>query len=50
MKFLVVVQDEGWDVMCSLTIKTQDMNRVAGTRVYICFLPAFTAILFSSRI
>jgi hypothetical protein len=50
MKCLVVVQDEGWAVLCSLTKGTQDMNQIAATRVYISLLPAFTSILFSSRI
>jgi hypothetical protein len=50
MKCLVVVQDEGWAILCSLTNETQDMNQIAGTRVYISLLPAFTSILFSSRI
>jgi hypothetical protein len=47
---LVVVQDEGWAVLCSLTNKTQNMNQITGTRVYISILPAYTSILFSSRI
>jgi len=41
MRGLVVVQDEGWAVLRSLTNKTQDMTQIAGTRVYIYpfFLP-----------
>jgi len=50
MKCLVVGQDEGWAVLCSLTNKTQDMNQIAGTPVYISLLPASTSILLSSRI
>ena len=50
MKCLVVVQDAGWAGLCSLTNETQDMNQIAGTRVYISLLPAFTSILFSSGI
>jgi len=50
MRCLVVVQDEGWAILCSLTNKTQDMNQIAGTRVYISLLPAYTSILFSCRI
>ena len=46
----MVVQDEGWAVLCSLIKKTQDMNQIAGTRVYIYLLPAYTSILFSSQI
>ena len=47
MKCLVVVQDEGWAVLCSLTNETQDMNQIAGIQVYISLLPAFTSILYS---
>jgi hypothetical protein len=50
MRCLVVVQDEGWVVMCSLTNKMQDMNQIAGTLVYISLLPTYTLILFSSGI
>jgi hypothetical protein len=50
MKCLLVVQDEGWASLCSLTSETQNMNQIAGTGVYISLLPAFTFILFSSRI
>jgi len=50
MKGLVVVQDEGWAVLCSLTNKTQNMNQITGTQVYISLLPAYTSILFSSHI
>jgi len=44
----MVVQDEGWAVVCSLTKKVQDMNEIAGTRVYISLLPAYILIIFSS--
>ena len=47
MRWLVVVQDEGWAVLCSLTNKLQDMNQIARTQVYISLLPAYTSILFS---
>ena len=47
---LVVVDDEDWAVLCSLTNNTQDMNQIAGPRVYISILPAFTSIIFASRI
>jgi len=50
MKCLVAVQDEGSAVLCSLTNETQDINQIAGTLVDISLLPAFTSILFSSRI
>ena len=50
MRCLVVVQDEGRAVLCSLTNDTQDMYQIAGTRVYISLLPAYTSILFSSCI
>ena len=51
MRCLVVLQDEGWAVLCSLTNKTHKLNQeIAGTRVYISRLPAYTSILFSSRI
>ena len=50
MKILVVVQDEGRAVLCSFTNKTQDMNQIVGTRVYISLLPTKTSILFSSHI
>ena len=46
----MVVQDEGCAMWCSLTNKTQDMNQIAGTRVYISHLPTYTSILFSFRI
>ena len=50
MKCLVVVQDEGWAILCSLTNETWDMNQIAETQVYTSLLPAYTSILFSSRI
>jgi len=50
MRCLAVVQDEGWAGLCSLTKNTQNMNQIAGTRVYISLLPAYTSILFSSHI
>jgi hypothetical protein len=50
MRCLVVVQDEGWAVLCSLTNKMQNMNHIAGTRVYISLISAYTSITFSSCI
>jgi len=50
MRCLLVVQDEGWAVLCSLTNNMQDMNQSAGTRVYISLPPAYTSILVSSRL
>ena len=51
MRCQVVLQDEGWAVLCSLTNKTHKLNQeIAGTRVYISLLPAYTSFLFSSRI
>jgi hypothetical protein len=51
MRCLVVLQDECWAVLCSLTNKAHILNEeIAGTRVYISLLPAYTSILFSSRI
>jgi len=50
MRCLVVGQDEGWAMMCSVTNKTQDMNQIAETRVYISFLPDFSSILFSAHV
>jgi len=47
---LVVVQDEGWAKLCSLTNNTPDLNQIAGTRVYISLLPAYTFILCTSCI
>ena len=49
MRCLVVVQDEGRAVLCSLTKTMQDIYRIPGTRVYISLLPAYTSILFSFR-
>ena len=49
MRCLVVVEDEGWAVLRSLTKEMHDMNQIAGTRVYISLLPAYTSIIFSSR-
>jgi hypothetical protein len=46
----VVEQDEGWAVLGSLTNKTQDMNRIAGTRVYISLLSPYTSTIFFSHI
>jgi hypothetical protein len=48
MRCLIVVQDEGWAVLRSLTNNTQDMNQIARTRVYISLLPTYTSIIFSS--
>jgi hypothetical protein len=51
MRWHVVLQDAGWAVLCSLTNKTDKLNKeIAGTQVYISLLPAYTAFLFSSRI
>jgi len=50
VRFMVVVPDSGWAVICSLTNKTQDMNQIAETRVYISLLPAYSSNLFWSRI
>jgi hypothetical protein len=47
---MVVLQDEGCAILCSLTNKTQDMNQITGTQGYISFLPAYTSILLSPRI
>jgi len=49
MRWHVVLQDQGWGVLCLLTNKTAKLNQeIAGTRVYISRLPAYTSILFSS--
>jgi len=50
MSCLLVVQDEGCAVLCSVTNKTQDMNQIAGTHVDISLLPIYTSILLSSRV
>jgi hypothetical protein len=50
MQCLVGVQDEGWAVLCPLTNKTQNMNQIAESRVYISILHAHTSLFFSSRI
>jgi hypothetical protein len=50
MQCLGFVQEQGWAILCSLTNKTQDMNQTAGTEVFISLLPAFTSILFCSRV
>jgi hypothetical protein len=51
MRWHVVLQDKGWAVLCSLTNNTHKLNQeIAGTRVYISVLPAYTSFLFSSRI
>jgi len=51
MRCLVVLKDEGWAVLCSLTNKPHKLNQeIAGTRVYISLLPAYTSFLVSSRI
>jgi len=50
MRCLVVVQDEGWAVLCSLNNKMPDMTQIAGTREYISLLPNFTSILSSTGI
>jgi len=49
MRFLVVVQDEGWPILCSLANKRQEMNQIAGTWVYISLLPTNTSTLISSH-
>ena len=49
MKCEVVVQDEGWAVVYSLTNQTQDMNQIKGTGIYISSLPACTSNLLSDR-
>jgi len=36
----VVVHDKGWAVLFSLTIETEDVNQIAGTRVYISLFAA----------
>ena len=50
MRCLVVVQDEGWADLCLLTNTMQDMNQIAGTRVYLFLLPAYSSIPFTSHI
>jgi len=49
MRYLVVIQDEVWAVLCLIPNKMQDMNRIAETRVYICLLHGYASIFFSSR-
>jgi hypothetical protein len=44
MKYLMVVHDEGWAVLCALTNKTQEMNQIAGNRVYISLSPVCSSI------
>jgi hypothetical protein len=47
----MVLQNEGWAVLCLLTNKTRKMQQeIAGTRVNISILPAYTSFAFSSRI
>jgi hypothetical protein len=46
----VVEQDEGWAVLGSLTNRTQEMNQIAGTRVYISLLSPYTFTIFFSYI
>ena len=43
------MHDEGGAILCSLANKTQHINQIAGTRLYIFLLPTYTSILFSSR-
>jgi len=44
---LVVLQDAGWAILWSLTNKTHKLNQeIAGTRVYVSILPAYTFCLF----
>jgi len=50
MRCLVVVQHEGLAVLCSLINKMQNVNQIAGTRVYISVLPAPTSTIFISSI
>jgi len=51
MRCLVVLPDEGSAVLSSLTNKTNKFTQeIAGTRVYISLLPAYTSFLFSSCI
>jgi hypothetical protein len=50
MRWHVVLQNEGWAILCSLTNKTEKLNlEIAGTRVYLSLNPANTSFLFSSR-
>jgi hypothetical protein len=51
MRWYVVLQDEGWAVLCLLTNETYKLNQEpAGTQVYISLLSAYTSFLFSSCI
>jgi hypothetical protein len=51
MRCLVVLHDESWAVMCSLTNKTYKSNKeITGTPVYISLLPKYNSCIFSSRI
>jgi hypothetical protein len=51
MRWRVVLQDEGWAILCSLNNKTHKLNQeIAGTRVYISRLPTYTSCHFSSGI
>jgi len=45
MRCVVVVEDKGLAVLCSLTNKMQDMNQIAWNEVYISLLPGYTSIL-----
>jgi hypothetical protein len=47
MRCLVIVDNEGWAVLCTLTNKTQDINKIAGTQVYISLIPTYLSIPFS---
>jgi len=44
------VQVEGWAILRALTNKTQVINQIAGSRVYISRLPTDTSLIFSSWI
>jgi len=49
VRCLVVLQDEGWAVLCSLTNKTHKLNQeITGTQVCITLLPAYTSFLYST--
>jgi hypothetical protein len=51
MRWHVVLQDGGWADLGSLTNKTYKLNQeIAGTRVSISLLSAYTSFLFDSRI
>jgi len=51
MRCLVVLHDERCAVLCLITNKTHKLKQeIAGTRVFISLLPAYTSLLCSSRI